>query len=55
MSIDSYRFLDFASRQVMKAWTARERPGAIPFTPRAKPLAGCTVALAYSGPQALAI
>lgn len=45
MSIDSYRFLDFASRQVMKAWAARERPGVIPFTPLEKPLADCTVAL----------
>ena len=43
--IDSYRFLDFASRQVMKAWAARQEPGAIPFTPLAKPLAECTVAL----------
>ena len=45
MSIDSYRFLDFASRQVMKAWAAREHPGVIPFTPLTKPLADCTVAL----------
>jgi D-proline reductase (dithiol) PrdB len=45
LSIDSYRFLDFASRQVMKAWAARETPGVIPFTPLAKPLADCTVAL----------
>jgi D-proline reductase (dithiol) PrdB len=45
MSIDSYRFLDFASRQVMKAWAARERPGVIPFARLAKPLAECTVAL----------
>jgi D-proline reductase (dithiol) PrdB len=45
MSIDSYRFLDFASRQVMKAWAAREQPGVIPFTPLTKPLADCTVAL----------
>ena len=45
MSLDSYRFLDFATRQVMKAWAAREKPGAIPFTPLAKPLAECTIAL----------
>lgn len=55
MPIDSYRFLDFASRQVMKAWTARAETarteaargqgGAIPFTPLAKPLRACTVAL----------
>ena len=45
MNIDSYRFLDFASRQVMKAWAARQTPGVIPFTPLTKPLAECTVAL----------
>lgn len=45
MSIDFYRFLDFASRQVMKAWAARQEPGVIPFTPLKKPLGECTVAL----------
>ena len=45
MSIDSYRFLDFASRQVMKAWAARQEQGVIPFTPLAKPLRECTIAL----------
>ena len=45
MSIDSYRFLDFATRQVMKAWAARQKPGEIPFTPLAKPLGECTVAV----------
>ena len=45
MAIDSYRFLDFATRQLMKAWAAREEPGVIPFTPLTKPLRECTVAL----------
>jgi D-proline reductase (dithiol) PrdB len=45
MSIDSYRFLDFASRQVMKAWAARQERGVIPFTPLTKPLRECTIAL----------
>jgi len=45
MSIDSYRFLDFVSRQVMKAWAAREHAGVIPFTKLVKPLCECTVAL----------
>ena len=45
MSIDSYRFLDFASRRVMKAWAARQKADVIPFTPMTKPLAECTVAL----------
>ena len=45
MAIDSYRFLDFGTRQVMKAWAARQQRGVIPFTPLAKPLPECTVAL----------
>ena len=45
MAIDSYRFLDFATRQIMKAWAARQEPGVIPFTPLPKPLRECTVAL----------
>ena len=45
MGIDSYRFLDFASRQVMKAWAARPERGTIPFTPLVKPLRECTIAL----------
>ena len=45
MSIDSYRFLDFASRQVMKAWAAREKPDVIPFATMTKPLDDCTIAL----------
>jgi D-proline reductase (dithiol) PrdB len=45
MSIDSYRFLDFASRQVMKAWADRQTYDAIPFTPLTKPLGACKIAL----------
>ena len=45
MAIDSYRFLDFAARQVMKAWAARQEAGVIPFSPLARPLRECTVAL----------
>lgn len=45
MAIDSYRFLDFASRRIMKAWAARETAGEVPFTPLRKPLRECTVAL----------
>lgn len=47
MAIDAYRFLDFATRQIIKAWVEREaastRP--IPWTPMARPLADSTVAL----------
>jgi D-proline reductase (dithiol) PrdB len=45
MAIDSYRFLDYASRQIMRAWAARQKPGVIPFTPLRTPLRECTVAL----------
>jgi D-proline reductase (dithiol) PrdB len=45
MGIDSYRFLDFASRQGMKVWAARQERGAIPFMPPAKPLRECAIAL----------
>jgi D-proline reductase (dithiol) PrdB len=45
MTIDSYRFLDVGSRQVMKAWASRQIPGVIPFAPLPKPLRECTVAL----------
>jgi D-proline reductase (dithiol) PrdB len=47
MAIDSYRFLDFATRQIIKAWVDRERRETrpIPWAPLTRPLAGCTVAL----------
>lgn len=45
MAIDSLHFLDFATRTVVKAWIARERPRPIPWTPLPKPLAQCKVAL----------
>lgn len=45
MRIDSYRFLDFASRHVMKAWAAREQAGVVPFTPVGRALRDCTVSL----------
>jgi D-proline reductase (dithiol) PrdB len=51
--MDSYRFLDFISRQVMKAWVERERPRAIPWTPLRKPLAQSTIALVSSAGIAL--
>lgn len=49
MAIDSYRYLDFITRQVIRAWVDREHSeGAIPFTPLAKPVEACTVALVSS-------
>lgn len=45
MAIDSYRFLDFASRRIMKARAEREKGGDVPFAPLGRPLRECTVAL----------
>ncbi len=47
MPIDSYRFLDFASRQIMRAWAEREarERREIPWSPLPRPLADCTVAI----------
>jgi D-proline reductase (dithiol) PrdB len=45
MTIDSYRYVDFATRKIMQAWAARQEPGVIPFTRLRKPLRDCTVAL----------
>ena len=55
MAIDSYRFLDFATRQILKAWVEREaratRP--VPWTPMRMPLAECKVALVTTAGVAL--
>jgi len=53
MAIDSYRFLDFISRQVIKAWVGREQPRPIPWTPLRRPLAQSTIALVSSAGIAL--
>ena len=47
MAIDSYRYLDFATRQIIRAWVEREarEKRDIPWTPMARPLAESTVAL----------
>jgi hypothetical protein len=52
LSIDSYRFLDFASRQIMKAWAAREQPGSF-LSRRARSQRHCNCdAVDDSGPDA---
>ena len=43
--MDSYKFLDVASRTVMKAWAAREPARPPVWTPLAKPLAAARIAL----------
>ncbi len=51
--IDSFRFLDFVTKQVAKAWIAKEPEREIPWTPLEKPLNDCTVAVVSSGGIAL--
>jgi D-proline reductase (dithiol) PrdB len=47
--IDGNLYLDFLTRKVMKGWMEREEtPGDIPWTPLAKPLPECRVALVTS-------
>lgn len=53
---DSYRYLDFISRQVMKAWAARglqAKPADIPWTSLRVPLAKAKVALLSTAAAAL--
>lgn len=47
MPIDSYQFLDYATRQLLKAWVKREAETSrsIPWAPLTKRLSQCTVAL----------
>lgn len=51
--VDSYRFLDGISRKLIKTWIGVETPREIPWTPLAKPLSECTVALISTGGIAL--
>ncbi len=55
MPIDSYRYLDFATRQIIRAWVAREAAEvrSIPWTAMAKPLASSKVALVTTAGVAL--
>jgi hypothetical protein len=46
--VDSFKFLDFASRRVMKAWTEREPKRPPVWTPLSKPLAETRIALISS-------
>ena len=53
VQVDSYRFLDFLTRQMVKAWIAKEPSRDIPWTTLPKPLGECSVALISSGAIAL--
>lgn len=51
--VDSFRFVDVITRKIIQAWIARETPAPVPWTPLAKPLTECTVALVTSAAVAL--
>lgn len=52
-AVDSYRFLDFFTRRLVKKWIALDSPHEIPWAPLSKPLSECTVALVSSAGLAL--
>lgn len=52
-TVDSYRFVEGITRRVIKSWIALEQPRQIPWTPLAKPLTECRLALVSSGGVAL--
>jgi len=52
-TVDSYRFLDGVTRRVMKHWATLGAPREIPWSPLAKPLSQCTVAIVSSAAVAL--
>jgi D-proline reductase (dithiol) PrdB len=51
--VDSYRFLDGITRQVMKHWATLGPPREIPWSPLAKPISQCTVSIISSAAIAL--
>ncbi len=51
--VDSLRFLDGMTKRLVKTWASREEPREIPWTPLARKLADCTVALISSAAIAL--
>lgn len=48
-AIDSYRYLNGITKRVVKSWIGMEQPRPIPWTPLARPLSECTVALCVAG------
>ena len=53
LHVDSYRYLDKLTKQMVTTWIRQETPRPIPWTPLRKPLSDCTVALLSSGGIAL--
>lgn len=52
-TVDSYRFLDAITRKLVENWIVLEQPRTIPWTPLARPLSQCTVALVSTAGLAL--
>lgn len=52
-TVDSTRFLSGITKRIVKSWVKLEKPREIPWTPLAKSLSDCTVALISSGALAL--
>jgi len=52
-TVDSFRFVSGITKRMIKNWIGMEKPRRIPWTPLAKPLSGCTVALLSSAGIAL--
>lgn len=53
LAVDSYRYLDKLTKQMVISWIKQETPRDIPWTPLSRPLEECTVALISSGGIAL--
>ena len=51
--VDSYRFLNGVAKRVMRHWASLRAIRPIPWTPLAKPLPQCTIALVSSAALAL--
>jgi D-proline reductase (dithiol) PrdB len=51
--VDSYRFIGGITKRMVKSWIQLESPRDIPWTPLAKPLPDCTVAMISTGGIAL--
>jgi len=51
--VDSYKYLDFATRQMAASWVKMAVPAPIPWTPLTKPLSESAVALISSAGIAL--
>jgi D-proline reductase (dithiol) PrdB len=48
-TVDSFRFVSGITRRMVETWIKKEEPRPIPWTPMARPLSECTVALISSG------